>query len=79
MGAKGRERDACVALIREYERNVTRQMVWEYGITWVDACGDAGPLLSAIEAGQSAAEFVQWWGRKYGLVRMADIDLRYPL
>ncbi|HEU4801418.1 MAG TPA: hypothetical protein VFS94_12400 [Gemmatimonadales bacterium] len=67
-----------MALVREYEREVTREMHAEYGITWNDACGDASPLLSAIESGQSPAEFVQWWGERYGLVRMADIDLSYP-
>lgn len=75
MGAKRRELAAQVALVQEYERAVAREMHTEYGITWIDACGDAGPILSAIEMGQSPAEFVQWWGEKYGLVRMADIEL----
>lgn len=72
MGAKGREVTADGARVREYEQCVTQEMVLEYGITWADACGDFGPLVAAIEAGQSPAEFVQRWGEKYDLIPKSE-------
>lgn len=64
------------ALMRAYAQAVTRAMLRAYGISWVDACGDSGPLRAAREAGQSPSEFVRWWGEKHDLTPAPDPDLR---
>ena len=78
MGEKSRRRrsSGVESGIRDYEREVSWEMVQKYGLTWADACGDAEPLMSALRAGQSATAFVRWWGEKYGLVPVADTALR---
>ena len=59
--------------MQAYERAVTRAMLREYGVTWLDACGDVGPLRAAMEAGRTAEQFVRWWGEKYGMTPVSDL------
>ena len=53
--------------LEEYRYAVSRRMLTVYGIDWADACGEDAPLLQAIGDGESAEEFVDWFGRKYDL------------
>ena len=39
---------------------------------WQEASGDSESLEQAPVAGQSPADFVDWWGRKYDLNRKAE-------
>jgi hypothetical protein len=53
--------------ISEYEAAVSSAMQSTYGISWRDACGDAGPLRGALHDGLSPEEFVHCWGERYDL------------
>lgn len=62
----------------DYRHAVSVQMLTVYNIDWNDACGEDRPLLSALEDGWSADEFVDWWGRKYDLDPLRLFGLKPP-
>lgn len=68
MGAKRKAR--C---LMKYGEQVSSEFMRTYGISWADASGDSEPLEAAMRTVQSPAEFVQWWGEKYGLVPVAEL------
>jgi hypothetical protein len=53
--------------ISAYRRAVSDEMRTVYGLDWTDACGDDAPLERAWTDNLSAAEFVRWFGEKYGM------------
>lgn len=69
MGAKGRTLE-----LQRYAAQVSSDFKRAYGISWADAAGDTAPLEEALRVGQSPTEFVRWWGEKYELVRVAELD-----
>ena len=52
----------------EYLEAVSAEIKRVYGISWQEASGDSEPLARAQAAGQSLAEFVDWFGTKYDLI-----------
>ena len=56
----------------QYREAVSAEMQRVYGISWQEASGDSESLEQAQVAGQSPADFVDWWGRKYDLNRKAE-------
>ena len=64
--------------LNEYRYAVSKQMLTIYGIDWDDACGEDGPLLSAIDDSWTAEEFVDWFGRKYDLDPLSIFGLKPP-
>ena len=52
---------------REFVGRVDAFMVRRYGITWVDACGNAEPIERAVGAGESPEQWAEDWGLKYDL------------
>lgn len=69
MGAKRR-----TLQLQRYGAQVSSEFMRTYGISWADAAGDTAPLEEALREGQSPAEFVRWWGEKYGLVPVAELN-----
>lgn len=59
--------------IEDFEREVSRIMTRDYGISWADACGDREPLQSAMAAGETPEEFVHWWAIKYDLTHKSEL------
>ncbi len=59
----------------EFRYDVSKQMLTVYGIDWDDTCGDEAPLISAIEDGWSAEEFIDWFGRKYDLDPLSAVGI----
>ena len=55
-----------------YCEQVSAEMQRVYGISWNDASGDSEPLERAQEAGQSPADFVDWFGTKYDLIPVSE-------
>lgn len=62
----------------EYRYQVSKRLLTTYGIDWTDACGDDEPLLQAIANGESAKDFVDWFGRKYDLDPISLYGLSPP-
>ena len=62
----------------DYRHAVSVQMLTVYGIDWSDACGEDEPLLSALNDGWLAEEFVDWFGRKYDLDTLWLFGLEPP-
>lgn len=58
--------------VQEFEQLVTEEMVRLFGISWEDAGGGHEPLEQAIAAGESPAEFVEWYGEKYDLISRSE-------
>jgi hypothetical protein len=56
----------------QYRADVDVLMQDGYGLSWQDACGDVDPLVNAMRAGQSPAEFVDWFGMRYDLIPRSD-------
>lgn len=54
----------------DYRRKVDRELRALYGIDWRDACGEDGPLESALASGEAAGSFARRWGEKYDLERL---------
>ncbi|MGE0256692.1 MAG: hypothetical protein AB7N54_11050 [Alphaproteobacteria bacterium] len=56
---------------------VSARLLADYCLTWDDAAGDAEPLLAAIDAGLSPAEFVSFYAAKFDLTPLSALSL-YP-
>ncbi|MGH7584121.1 MAG: hypothetical protein ACREL5_12930 [Gemmatimonadales bacterium] len=59
--------------LEAYRAKVSSEMKRRYGLTWDDACGVDERLIPALNAGETPAEFVAWWGEKYDLIELADL------
>jgi hypothetical protein len=55
-----------------YREAVSGEMFRVYGISWEEASGDTEPLERAQVAGQSPADFVDWFGRKFDLIPKSE-------
>lgn len=58
----------------EWAKDVDRIMLDEFCINLSDAGADRADVLRYWKSGQSPADFVDWFGEKYGLLRF---ELRY--
>lgn len=63
-------------MLNDYRYEVSARMLTIYGIDWNDACGDDAPLQRAINDGESAEEFVEWWGQKFNLTTLFEVGIR---
>lgn len=58
--------------IEEFKAQVSLHMERDWHVTWEDACGDNHPLATALDAGWTPQQFVEWFAEKYDLIRFDD-------
>lgn len=57
-----------------FAREVDALCVKHLGCTWAELAGDREPLETSFNDGWTPMQFVQWWGEKYGLRWVEDIN-----